>query len=153
MDGAEAADPIWFLDDPRLLESEEDTASFVSGTEESDGDGQEDQLSLEQHVRQNQDCFDALKQTSTITELPAGRFVLKKPTASNILSNCVHPACYRFCSDIRSLEELATLLRAPDDWILRVNKVISNGLVREAFEWFLELQDNDEEVRLLPFLL
>ena len=53
--------------------------------------------------------------------------LIQKPTASNVLHTALNPMIYRNVQNAGSLNDLAVLLKSPEDWEARYNYIIQDG--------------------------
>jgi hypothetical protein len=73
--------------------------------------------------------------------------LVKRPTASKISHEALNPYVYRQTQRIESLDALATLLKAPDDWERRYEAVVATDHIATLFGMFRRLpQETPEKV-------
>jgi hypothetical protein len=103
-------------------------------------------FTFEDHVQDNPQNFYQMDKTTTRLQGELERYRLTSPTASKIRSNCVYPGVYRCGHDVGTIEELAQILRTPQDWAARLNPLLHNALVSQYFQRFSELPFGTSEL-------
>lgn len=139
---------IWFLD-PNELRAQSDTASIPGSYSETEEPALGEycaKFTFEDHVQDNLQNFNQMDKTTTRLQGEPERYKLTSPTASKIRSNCVYPGVYRCGHDDATIEELAQILRAPQDWAARLNPLLHNAVVQSALQRFSELPFGTSEV-------
>ncbi|KAI3661898.1 hypothetical protein MP638_005939 [Amoeboaphelidium occidentale] len=141
---------VWFLG-PTELQAQSDTASIPSAyseTEEPALGVYTTEFQFHEHVQENLDDYNLMDKVTTRLQGDPERYKLTRPTASLIRSNCVYPGVYRCGHNVANIEELAQILRAPDDWMARLNPLLTNATVLQYFQKFSELPFGTSEARI-----
>lgn len=142
---------VWFLN-PTELQAQSDTASLPSSysdTPEPAAREYNSSFEFRDHVQENLDNYNLMDKDTAQLQGEPQRYKLTRPTASLIRSNCVYPGVYRCGHDVATIQELAQILRAPQDWMARLNPLLTNALVLQYFQRFSELPFGTSEVFLL----
>lgn len=145
---------IWFLGGEDI-NSQSDTASLPGSLLEEDEavQGYTGALGWEHHVAQNLENYRSMdKNLQEVPDQP-GNYKLVTPTASKIMSKCVFPGVYMGGDPVESINNLAELLGAPEDWMARLGPVVENESVQRVVQIFRNVPAGTPEVYFTPFEL
>ena len=62
--------------------------------------------------------------------------LIRKPTASKLSHRLLNPFVYSNLQSIDTLNDLAVLLNTPEDWEVRYNEIVQNGLIFRKLDTF-----------------
>jgi hypothetical protein len=71
--------------------------------------------------------------------------LIKKPTASYLNHQLLNPYIYRNIKQIDSLDAMAKLLGAPEDWQAKYEKIVQDGYILDKMRRFNKLPENTSE--------
>ncbi len=100
-------------------------------------------FTFENHVQLNTGHYQAMAK-NTEQLMGSNRFYLISPTASHVPSKCLHPGFYMECEGVRTMAELAVLLKAPKGWRQTITRALKNRFVAKALEDFRNRQNVPE---------
>ncbi|KAI3655438.1 hypothetical protein MP638_000543, partial [Amoeboaphelidium occidentale] len=123
------------------INSQSDSASLPGSLLEEDEAvrGYTGAFDFPEHARQNLENYrDMDKNLQAVPDQP-GKFKLISPTASKIMSKCVFPGVYMGGERVESIDELAELIGAPEDWMARLGPVVENESVQRVVQIFRNL--------------
>ena len=138
-----------------------ETDSEVEQETHFENDLEEENQSISTRLRQNQDYFDTQleQQTGTNSAWTVSRqpwktadekdvILIKRPTASCLSHRLLNPYIYRNIKDVGSLDNLASLLEAPNDWESIYKTVVAKRFVVDKLNQFIALPDSTLEATI-----
>ena len=117
--------------------------------------GNEEQDSVATRLRQNQIYMDRqissgnpawiLEHQNWLASEDLNVVLIRKPTASNLGHRLLNPFIYRNIGNVGTLNDLAELLRVPDDWEGRYNQIVQDGYLLQRMNDFRNLPEDTME--------
>lgn len=143
---------VYARDYARSETSESSFETFATGDGEHLSDDEESEDDLETRLVDHQTYLnrqtwvtDPPQTVETVHGVAHGVVLVRKPTASNIFHEALNPYVYRQVQDAGSLDDLATLLKAPVDWRQSYATVEAIPACNTQFEFFCGLPEETPE--------
>jgi hypothetical protein len=133
---------VWLLDRGNLSEKES-VASSAGCLDDEEEQGYNENFTFQNHIDKNTRHYHAMvKITKELTG--SNRFYMTSPTASRVPSKCLNPGFYMGCTDVRTMVDLAALLKAPKDWRKTIAQALKNIFVTEMLQNFRNCRNKPE---------